>query len=104
ISCSCPVYGCGSKAILSVIYILHLSFRNISVLVQNIETKTFLLLFYIKNFTHYNNYSYYSTFVPPRKALTLSMCKTSASLARRIAPAALQLSASALSCLAWQYK
>jgi len=43
ISCSCPVYGCGSKAILSVIYILHLSFRNISVLVQNIETKTFFL-------------------------------------------------------------
>jgi hypothetical protein len=31
----------------------------------------------------------------PRKTLTLSLCKTSASLARRITPAALRLSASA---------
>ena len=46
--------------------------------------------------------TYYSTFVPPRKTLALSLCNPSASLARRITPAALQLSASAqfLPCLA----
>lgn len=27
----------------------------------------FLILFYIKNFVKSNSYSYYSTFVPPRK-------------------------------------
>ncbi|WP_278937335.1 hypothetical protein, partial [Phascolarctobacterium faecium] len=42
-----------------------------------------------------NNRNHYSTFVPPRKTLTLSLCNPSASLARRITPAALQLSASA---------
>ncbi|WP_288752852.1 hypothetical protein, partial [uncultured Phascolarctobacterium sp.] len=52
-------------------------------------------LFYIKNICYSNNRNYYSTFVPPRKTLTLSLCKTSASLARRITPAALRLSASA---------
>jgi len=52
-------------------------------------------LFYIKNICYSNNRNHYSTFVPPRKTLALSLCKTSASLARRITPAALQLSASA---------
>jgi hypothetical protein len=55
----------------------------------------FLILFYIKNFVKSNSYSYYSTCVPPRKTLTLSLYKTPSSLARRITPAALQLSASA---------
>ena len=55
----------------------------------------FLILFYIKNFVKSNSYSYYSTCVPHRKTLTVYLCKTSASLARRITPAALQLSASA---------
>ena len=54
----------------------------------------FLILFYIKNFVKSNSYSYYSTFVPPRKTLTLSLYNP-ASLARRITPAALRLSASA---------
>ena len=31
----------------------------------------FLILFYIKNFVKSNSYSYYSTFVPPRKTFTL---------------------------------
>ena len=39
--------------------------------------------------------TYYSTFVPPRKTLALSLCNPSASLARRITPAALKLLASA---------
>ena len=55
----------------------------------------FLILFYIKNFVKSNSYSYYSTCVPPRKTLTLSLYKTPSSLARRITPAALRLSASA---------
>ena len=55
----------------------------------------FLILFYIKNFVKSNSYSYYSTFVPPRKTLTLSLYNPSASLARRITPATLRLSASA---------
>ena len=55
----------------------------------------FLILFYIKNFVKSNSYSYYSTCVPPRKTLTLSLYKTPSSLARRITPAALQLSTSA---------
>ncbi|WP_337436673.1 hypothetical protein, partial [Phascolarctobacterium faecium] len=41
------------------------------------------------------NRNHYSTFVPPRKTLTLNLCKTPSSLARRITPAALKLLASA---------
>ena len=52
-------------------------------------------MFSIKDICFNNIYMHYSTFVPPCKTLTLNMCTTSASLARRITPAALQLSASA---------
>ena len=52
-------------------------------------------MFSIKNICFNNIYMHYSTFVPPRKTLTLNMCTTSASLARRITPAALKLLASA---------
>ena len=59
------------------------------------SAKALFLLFKFKNICNYYIYSNYSTLVPPRKTLTLSLCKTPASLARRITPAALQLSASA---------
>ena len=54
--------------------------KNISILVQNIQTKIIFILFNIKNFIYYNNYSHYSTLVPLCKTFTLSLCKPSSSL------------------------
>ena len=61
-------------------YLLHLSPHNISILVQNIQTKIIFILFNIKNFIYHNNYSHYSTLIPLCKTFTLSLCKTSSSL------------------------
>ena len=85
------------------VFIVHTSFQPFPTFDFSLKfsAKALFLLFEFKNICNYYIHSNYSTLVPPRKTLALNMCKTPASLARRIPPAALQLSASArfLHCL-----